>query len=496
MNLVTDPWIPVVPNNTVGLKQLFEEAETIKALQLPPLQRVAVLRLLVCIAQRAIDGPEAEIVSCRDSIIPKSVAYLEEHQHEFELFGDKPFLQILPPGRPGDNAVLQKLDMYIPSGNTQTLFNHDVEDAKPRQYTAPEAVLLMLQVHNFAPVSIIANPVGGAVVSVPNSPLSSRTLLCIPSGENLLTTVQLNLTTKKELHQNGVKFGVPTWEIPRAELAGERNSYLERLVPMSRAIYINPDLVHCGLYGWHKKFPGPAYADLPDGREFMASVVTSKSNKVDHIKLEAAKVPWRDFHTLSGAETGPLASNRRTNIMNALRPLCPCKLTWWLGGVLNDKGKIEDIIEWNYTHEHDSDSNISELQELCKIAAELAEKCYIALKRALDNYRKDIGIKDEKNRVKGPHPAEHTFWANVDSEFDERILQAQDLKGWLAHCQKQAMDRFKEAYERTTTARQLKAYVLREQQLSAIYSLTIEGDSNGRSKDRGRKRSKQAAGSA
>ena len=64
MNLVGDPWIPVIFNDghseLVSLHDAFARAEEIRDLSATPPQRIALTRLLVCVAQAALDGPTDE----------------------------------------------------------------------------------------------------------------------------------------------------------------------------------------------------------------------------------------------------------------------------------------------------------------------------------------------------------------------------------------------------------------------------------------------------
>jgi len=79
MNLVTGDWVPVVypsgEHKLVSLKNLYEEAEQIRDLCATPPQRIALMRLLICITQAALDGPENERdwQACRNCIILKSI---------------------------------------------------------------------------------------------------------------------------------------------------------------------------------------------------------------------------------------------------------------------------------------------------------------------------------------------------------------------------------------------------------------------------------------
>ena len=82
MNLTTDAWIPIVWKDgrpgTVGLLDAFRRGHEIQDLAVRPHERIAMMRLLICIAQAALDGPvdyEAW-ATCGPSIAPASLDYL------------------------------------------------------------------------------------------------------------------------------------------------------------------------------------------------------------------------------------------------------------------------------------------------------------------------------------------------------------------------------------------------------------------------------------
>ena len=52
-NLIDEPWIPVVGKGKVGLRQIFAD-ESIAALGGNPVEKIAVFKLLLAIAQSAI----------------------------------------------------------------------------------------------------------------------------------------------------------------------------------------------------------------------------------------------------------------------------------------------------------------------------------------------------------------------------------------------------------------------------------------------------------
>ena len=130
MNLVTGDWIPVVFNDgktkLVGLKELYAKAEKISDLVLNPPQRVSIMRLLICITQAALDGPEDETewLKCEKQIIPESIQYLESRINKFDLYDEKqPFLQITDL-KANKKAKLDLIDSAKASGNNPVIFDH------------------------------------------------------------------------------------------------------------------------------------------------------------------------------------------------------------------------------------------------------------------------------------------------------------------------------------------------------------------------------------
>ena len=94
-NLIDEPWIPVVNAGLVSLKQMFTDS-SYKALGGNPVQKIAVTKLLLAIAQSAFT-PEDEEEWARmgaQGMAEYCLDYLEKWHDRFWLYGDKPFLQI------------------------------------------------------------------------------------------------------------------------------------------------------------------------------------------------------------------------------------------------------------------------------------------------------------------------------------------------------------------------------------------------------------------
>lgn len=102
MNLVIDPWIPVITSNGkadfASLLQVFTKGEQYADLSVRPHERVALMRLLICIAQAALDGPKdkQEWQKAPEKLPGAARKYLKKWQESFDLFHPKkPFLQVV-----------------------------------------------------------------------------------------------------------------------------------------------------------------------------------------------------------------------------------------------------------------------------------------------------------------------------------------------------------------------------------------------------------------
>jgi len=79
MNLSTDSWIPIVwtegKSGIVSLREAFERGDEIQDLAFRPHERIALMRLLICIAQAAPDGPANydDWKDCRLKIAPAAL---------------------------------------------------------------------------------------------------------------------------------------------------------------------------------------------------------------------------------------------------------------------------------------------------------------------------------------------------------------------------------------------------------------------------------------
>ena len=169
-------------------------------------------------------------------------------------------------------------------------------------------------------------------------------------SHSLLHTVHLNLLSREtvtdSIGQN--RWGQPGWELPvkktedQAAIANATLTYLGRLVPLSRAVRLDDTGTTIVLAN------GLDYPIFPAFRETTATIIKRKD------KEELAVLPsstnrslWRQLAAVSvrrrsaaDVTCGPLALAHTSSSGNTVL---------WVGALVTDKAKIEDVIESSYS---------------------------------------------------------------------------------------------------------------------------------------------------
>ena len=120
-NLVDEPWIPVTDHSRVSLRQIFSNPYY-RSLGGTPVQKIALLKLLLAIGQAAItprDKTEWEELGVQ-GLVKRCLQYLDKWYDRFYLYGERPFLQ-MPAVRA---AKIQPFGAVLPevsTGNTTVL---------------------------------------------------------------------------------------------------------------------------------------------------------------------------------------------------------------------------------------------------------------------------------------------------------------------------------------------------------------------------------------
>ena len=391
-NLVDEPWLPVTladsfpgragrgPLPRVSLREVFEHGDKIVDLRCYAHERIALMRLLICIAQRALNGPknEEEWKTCRTAMDKIVVKYLDDNKFCFNLFGDGPrFLQAHGSGVPGEMSVF-RLTLIDKEGTT--LFDAHVQPGNDME--ADDLAVALVTYQSFAAGGKVGgsepSPAGKKTKSgkLKSEPQSGETALCRDGGAlhafilgaDLSETIHWNLICRSQtvapmMWDVSAK---PVWEYSKTALAdfpeaSIKTNYLGRLAPLARAVWLGDDRKNAesanGLrYGVFADSKDMTTKKLKPGtgiREVTASVQPGQKAK-DKDRLVSAsagsgvpKAAWRELHSIailkrSGNRGGPVA-------LEHLRSMPVQEAVLWcgalIGGGKNRPAAVGDVIE-------------------------------------------------------------------------------------------------------------------------------------------------------
>ncbi|EKD82100.1 MAG: hypothetical protein ACD_39C01486G0005 [uncultured bacterium] len=334
MNVAFDPWIPVVTASgkpeLASLHAVLAEGEKYVDLAVRPHERVALMRLLICVAHAALEGPKDYFEWCE---VPRklpeaSEKYLKDWKDSFDLFHEeKPWLQVKDlTGEKTSPVAL--LDFELATGNNSTLFDHGGQ-LSCRNVEPARLALNLLTFLNFssgggAPIAQWQTTKTSQVGN-PDAPCLSQSMAhCLLRGKSVAETIHLNLPTyeqvgetykafkinkKKEFDYSEIRFGRPVWELfPASPDYGQdrvmnaSRTYLGRLVPISRWIRFihNSDQMFCcnGFkYETYKEgFAAEPTAAVREVKSKDKKGVEVKERRV--VKVDPAKALWRELTAL------------------------------------------------------------------------------------------------------------------------------------------------------------------------------------------------------
>ncbi len=368
MNVAFDPWIPVV--NTSGKRELanlagvLTEGEKFADLAVRPHERVSLMRLFLCIAHAALNGPrnynEWREVSKR---LPGAVKkYLLDWKDSFELFHkEKPWLQVARLSKTSNGKAdkesnedwtsVSKLNFAFSTGNNSTLFDHDGMN-ESRSIGLSETILSMLTFQCFSPGGLISQVYWNGK----QSGKSSKDAPCVPAsmihaflrGGNLSESVHLNLPTYEDIQLNYGKrdLGKPVWEMfPKslsdtAKVQNATETYVGRLVPMTRLMHLHSSGQRI-LLG-----DGLVYPTFTDGfppEPSATIVIRQNGNEQERAMLSyrPARALWRELAAVvvkrrAGEPSGPIS-------LKTIQEGKECDLV--VAALARDKATIVDTAE-------------------------------------------------------------------------------------------------------------------------------------------------------
>lgn len=491
MNLTLEPWIPALRadgrRDLFSLQDLFAQAHELRDLAAKPHERVALMRLLICITQAALDGPadHAAWETCQPLIQPRVRDYLTQWKSAFELFGEgHRFLQLpnLKPGKESDDGnAITKLDLALATGNNPTLFDNLAGEVRALRAARLACSLLTFQC--FSPGGRIGvakwngndTPGKGSSNHAPCTPSSMVHTLLL--GDSLLTSIHHNLLTKETVTDfyGPDAWGRPSWEVPCAHVADKAAqtnatlTYLGRLVPLARAIRLHDGGRALILAN------GLDYPIFPAFREPTATIIKRK-DELAVLPASTARSLWRQLSAISvqrraatDAASGPLALNHVSN---------PTDTTLWVGALVTDKAKIEDVVESTYTLPAAMFTEFGRAAYQHGVAH--AEQLEALLIQAIKAYAAVLKI-----GAPAYDRARQQFWTRVEQhiaalfELARHPDRAADLPN--SDWGRAVADAARAAYEQSCprqTPRQIEAYALGHRRLNYRPKLDTETNSN------------------
>lgn len=324
-NLIDEAWIPVAGEGSVGLRTIFTD-NTITALGGNPVEKIALFKLLLAIAQSAYT-PKDEVDWKQlgyDGMQKKVLEYLDEHYDCFWLYGEKPFLQIPDIERLCNEESQvkkeKKQSVKIGNGTFPDLFpenNTIVSQFDSADISGNDAnkALFLITTENFAlygkqidkSICLEKNYVKSDIAKPGPSLGFNNYLHTFIFADTVLASVYINLITEAILTDNqmiGQTVGTPFWEkMPQTEKSEtalqSKLTLMGHLVPLSRYLLFTDDGVYFteGIqyqYSKADKKAGKAEADWIDP----SFSWKYKNGELKGLYADVSKKPWRILDSL------------------------------------------------------------------------------------------------------------------------------------------------------------------------------------------------------
>ncbi len=309
-NLVDEPWIPIKGNGRVSLFQLFSDV-SYEEFGGTPLQKIAILKFLLAIAQTAYtpkDDEDWKDLGYR-GMAKKCLTYVEQKRELFFLYGEKPFLQksdLLHTKtiNGSDLKIHKQSKSYLPDMSSendtilfQTQMDHPLSDA--------ERAVLLISLMNYAPGGKRVDQVPDGAKSAKAGPSLGGYVGYINSclwSDLVIKTIWLNLMTQNFLQQfypawDGSSM-LPPWEhMPATEsdavAENIKHSIMGALCGVSRFVLFTEE--------------GMIYTEglrYPSHKEGWREPFFSWNGKDQFLWLDTNKKPWRSLTALLNTPMG------------------------------------------------------------------------------------------------------------------------------------------------------------------------------------------------
>lgn len=477
-NLIDEKWIPVADKGLASLYEIFTDY-TISTLGGDPVQKISIIKLLLAIVQSAwTPADEAEWRSGGVAGMCKRVLmYFDKWHESFWLYGENPFLQmpaIEKAEKKGFGCVLP----MIAYGNATVLVNSQVE----RSMSDAEKALVLIQQMSFSLSGkkvdnrIVLSPGYSGKMNDKGRPSSGRAgpgvayqglLHSFVFGKLLLETLRYNVfpadfLATLEMYPSGL--GTAPWEnMP----AGEddpiarvlRDSYLGRLLPMSRFMLLKQDGIHYS--------EGIAHKNYLDGVVDPSIAVNFSGKKTSVLWVDTEKRPWRQLTALLSFMNQNGGSYKCIQLSMATRHLQNVDFfSIWSGGmrVSSNAGEqylsgTDDFVESEVHLSGAVFDNASNFITTLNTEMEMMDTVSRSLWGRVSGYLKDLKVdgKDIAGKATG------MYWQLCERSFQKLVEAcAADSSGTLAQVyRKKYLENAFATYDRfcpNQTSRQMESW--------------------------------------
>jgi CRISPR system Cascade subunit CasA len=308
-NLIDEPWIPIVDFGRASLRDVFSPNQ-FQSLGGNPVQKIAIFKLLLAIAQAAATPKDEEEWRTLDSegLAVKCMDYLEKWHDRFYLYGDKPFLQMPAISK----ARALSFGAFLPevsTGNTTVLIQSQIE----RELDEADRALLLLIQMGFAlsgkktdnSVILTAgyaakrNDRGRPTTGKPGPAVGHMGFLhSFVLGSSLLRTIWLNVYSLEKITLLNLfpkSVGQAPWEeMPQGEdcevARSLKESYMGRLLPLCRFCLLNEEAMHYS--------EGILHPGYKEGVYDLSIAVNHSGKEPKALWADTEKRPWRELASL------------------------------------------------------------------------------------------------------------------------------------------------------------------------------------------------------
>lgn len=351
-NLIDEPWIGCTSRDgvcTVGLRELLLSAHELREIESQnPLTIAALLRVLLALVHRAVDGPKTAsewkaLYSAKRFPEEIIAPYLQKVHDRFDLFSEPyPFYQCagltnFDANKKPTPVSAAAIMLERASGNNKTIFDHTTDNT-PLALSPAEAARALITTQMFALGGLNKKTTNwfDYQQSYLNASLVSGIFIAL-TGESLFETLMLNLLLP-ENHQIPINDDdLPVWEREEGwarDKSGEVKArspkgYLDfltcqcrhiRLVPEQQADKVTVSRLHIAQGEVFPEVGNPAF-------------MRKKNNKTDQYynpQLDPDRLVWRDSFSLFAfdqkVDERPAAfrqaATMRREVLHASRYLC------------------------------------------------------------------------------------------------------------------------------------------------------------------------------